>query len=201
MSWIRRISFAEATGALRRLYSRVAGPDGHLDNILQIHSLRPHTLKGHMTLYKAVLHHTGNQLPKHELEILGVFVSLLNGCAYCVEHHYAGLVRLLDDPERARTIRSALEDGDWAAAFDARMQAALQYAEVLTRTPEAMAEAQIVTLREAGYDDGDMLEINQVVAYFANANRTVLGLGVSLDGDVLGTSPGNSDDPDDWQHG
>jgi hypothetical protein len=32
------------------------------------------------------------------------------------------------------------------------------------------------------------------------ANRTVLGSGCSVKGDVLGLSPNNSDDPDDWGH-
>jgi len=44
------------------------------------------------------------------------------------------------------------------------------------------------------------LEINQVCAYFSYANRTVLGLGCSTKGDVLGLSPGNSENPDDWNH-
>jgi uncharacterized protein YciW len=55
-------------------------------------------------------------------------------------------------------------------------------------------------MREAGLDDGMILEVNQVVAYFAYANRTVLGLGVSHAGEVLGLSPGDSDDPDNWTH-
>jgi len=53
------------------------------------------------TLYKAVLHHAGNDLLRAYLETLGVYVSLLNGCGYCVGHHLAGLRRLLDDPARA----------------------------------------------------------------------------------------------------
>ena len=32
------------------------------------------------------------------------------------------------------------------------------------------------------------------------ANRTVLGLGCSTAGDILGLSPNNSDNPDDWSH-
>jgi uncharacterized protein YciW len=55
-------------------------------------------------------------------------------------------------------------------------------------------------MRNAGFDDGQILEINQVVAYFAYANRTVLGLGINTDGDVLGLSPNNSDNPNDWNH-
>ena len=63
-----------------------------------------------------------------------------------------------------------------------------------------MAEKDIIALRDIGFDDGEILEINQVCAYFAYANRTVLGLGVSTDGDIIGLSPNNSEDPEDWSH-
>jgi uncharacterized protein YciW len=55
-------------------------------------------------------------------------------------------------------------------------------------------------LRAAGFDDGEVLELNQVTAYFAYANRTVLGLGIDTAGDIIGLSPGDSDDPDNWSH-
>ena len=55
-------------------------------------------------------------------------------------------------------------------------------------------------LIDSGYTDGEILEINQVSAYFSYANRTVLSLGCNTDGDIIGLSPGNSDDPDDWGH-
>ena len=153
-----------------------------------------------MTLYKYVLHHSGNRVPKHFLETLGVQVSLLNGCSYCVEHHFQGLRRLLGDDDRANEIRAAFETGDPAAAFDARQLAAVRYAERLTRDPAGMTPDTVEAMRAAGWDDGEILEINQVVAYFAYANRTVLGLGVDTDGDILGLSPGENDDPGNWNH-
>ena len=55
-------------------------------------------------------------------------------------------------------------------------------------------------LRESGWSDGEILEINQVVAYFHYANRTVLGLGVTLESTNIGLSPGDSDNPDNWTH-
>ena len=76
----------------------------------------------------------------------------------------------------------------------------MAYAEVLTRKPDRILESDIAALRAAGLDDGEILEANQVVAYFNYANRTVLGLGVTTEGDVLGLSPSNSEDPDDWGH-
>lgn len=76
----------------------------------------------------------------------------------------------------------------------------MTYARKLTLTPAKMAETDAQALRKAGWDDGEILEFNQVTAYFAYANRTVSGLGCSTEGDILGLSPGNSADPEDWNH-
>ena len=70
----------------------------------------------------------------------------------------------------------------------------------LSQDPANMLEGDVQALRDVGYSDGQVLEINQVSAYFGYANRTVLGLGCSTQGDIIGLSPNNSDDPDDWNH-
>ena len=60
MSWIKTIPFDAATGHLKTLYARVTGPKNNVDNIMMMHSLRPHTMEGHMAIYKYVLHHRDN---------------------------------------------------------------------------------------------------------------------------------------------
>ena len=202
MPWIDTVPYQQSSGRLRRLYDRVKGPGDNVDNIMMMHSLRPHSMEGHMALYKQVLHHGANTVPKAFLATIGVWVSLLNRCAYCVEHHFAGLGRLLDDDARAAATRAALESGAIEAGpFEPREKLALRYAEALTRDPSSVTGAMVAAMRAAGYDDGEILEINQVTAYFAYANRTVLGLGCSTEGDILGLSPGRSDDPGNWSHG
>lgn len=203
MTWIKTIGYNEAKGRLKQIYERVKGPDNNVDNILMSHSLRPHTLEGHMTLYKYVLHHPGNTLPKWLLEAIGVYVSLLNDCAYCVDHHYSGLARLLDNDVKTKAIRAALEAENPSLAathLTGREVAALNYAGILTRTPASTAETDINILRKTGLSDGEILEINQVTAYFAYANRTVLGLGITTKGDIIGLSPNDNNDPDNWGH-
>lgn len=200
MSWIKTVPYADAPPALRKLYDRVKGPDGYIDNILLVHGLRPHTLQGHMMLYKNVLHHQGNALEKWLLESIGVLVSHLNACTYCVEHHFAGLRKLLNDDTRAINIRDAIETQNFALAFTAPEALLLDYVVTLTTSPDAIGASQIDALRQAGFDDGKILEANQVASYFAYANRTVLGLGVSLKNDILGLSPGDSSDPENWSH-
>lgn len=158
-----------------------------------------------MALYKNVLHHRANTTPKWLLETIGVYVSLINRCDYCVAHHFEGLCKLLNDEEKSGAIKSALTEALETGAIKTpalspKEIAALNYAAQLSNAPSSIAEAQIEQLRAAGWDDGEILEINQVAAYFAYANRTVLGLGVTTEGDQLGLSPNNSDNSDDWGH-
>lgn len=201
MAWIKTVPYEEADGKLKKLYDRVKGPDNNVDNIMMMHSLRPHSMEGHMAIYKYVLHHSGNTIPKWFLECLGVWVSSLNECGYCVEHHYAGMKRLVGDDAKSEALRVAIETRNIdAAPLNEAQRQAMRYVRTLTRDPGALQEVDVEELRAVGWDDGEILEINQVSAYFGYANRTVLGLGCSTKGDIIGLSPNNNDDPDDWNH-
>jgi len=76
----------------------------------------------------------------------------------------------------------------------------MQYVAKLTHTPDQVKIEDINTLKDAGLDDGEILEVNQVAAYFAYANRTVLGLGVNKSGDIIGLSPNDGEDMNNWSH-
>ena len=200
MAWINTVSYQDAAGKLRKLYDRVKGPNNNVDNIMMSHSLRPHTMEAHMSMYKRVLHHTSNEIPKGFLECIGVYVSIINKCFYCVDHHYAGMSRLIGDENRALEIRAALEIHSPKKAFDSKHVLMLNYARRLTENPSEITKQQIEKMRKIGISDGEILEVNQVTSYFNYANRTVLGLGVHTEGDIIGLSPGNSNNPDDWNH-
>ena len=201
MPWIETVAYEDANGKLKALYDRVKGPDNNVDNIMMMHSLRPHTMEGHMALYKYVLHHRDNTIDKWFLETIGVWVSTLNKCEYCVKHHFAGLKRLLADDKKATQLKAAIDSDNIAAApLDERQKTAMEYTRRLTHNLTGVLEDIIKKMRAAGYSDGEILEINQVAAYFNYANRTVLGLGCSTEGDILGLSPNNNNDPDDWGH-
>lgn len=57
----------------------------------------------------------------------------------------------------------------------------LEFAEKLTLRPGEMAESDIKVLKEAGFTDRDVLDVCEVVGYYAYANRIADGLGVSLE--------------------
>ncbi len=171
MSWIETVAYEDANTKLKALYDRVKGPDNNVDNIMMMHSLRPHSMEGHMAIYKYVLHHRDNTIDKWFLETLGVWVSALNDCDYCVEHHFAGLKRLLNDDKKSDQIRTAIEKNNIdVAPLDNRQKIAMEYARQLTRDPGGIRQDIIKRLRAAG------------------------------EGDILGLSPNNNDDPNDWGH-
>jgi len=200
MTWIKTINYSDAKGRLRKLYDRVKGPNDNVDNVMMAHSLRPHTMVGHMQLYKNVLHNANNNLPKWYLEGLGVYISYLNKCDYCFEHHFAGLERLMNDKDRSDAYRNAVINNNLKDVLSDQYYKGAQYAYQLTFELASITESHINELRISGFSDGDILEINQVVSYFNYVNRMVVGLGVSIAGDIVGLSPGNNDDENDWGH-
>ncbi len=199
MTWIKTISYADATGRLKKLYDRIKGPGDNVDNIMMAHSLRPHSMEGHMALYKNVLHHTANSIPTVFLETIGTYVSYLNECAYCYHHHFAGMKRLLENDIRAQEIKKAIEKGAINDAFSGKDLAALLYAGKLTTHPGLSKKDDVEHLKAVGWEDEEILEINQVTAYFAYANRMVLGLGINTEGDIIGLSPEDGEG-DSWGH-
>lgn len=200
MTWIKTIPFEEATGRLLKLYKKVTGTNNNIDNIMLAHSLRPHTMFGHMALYKNVIHNSNNTLPKWYLETIGVYVSLLNQCNYCINHHFDGLKRLLNDELKATQLKEGMKTNIFKGLLEDKFVAGLQYAEKLTNFPEKVNEEDIQQLKFLNLSDGEILEINQVTSYFNYANRMVLGLGITTEGDIVGLSPNDSSDENNWKH-
>jgi uncharacterized peroxidase-related enzyme len=199
-AWIRMLQYDESEGYLRQLYDRVKGPGGAIDNVMKIHSLRPHTMEGHSALYKSVLHHSGNTLPVWFLECLGIYTSLANRCDYSVAHHFAGLNRLLKDEAKAKAIYEALAAGAPERVFSGKELGLLRYVRKLTLQPQKMEEADVIATRSSGASDAEIFEANQVCAYFNYSNRLLNGLGVTTKGDLLGYSPPNTGSLSDWEH-
>ena len=100
-AWIRMVPLAEASGVLKDMYEKVKTPHGTVDNVMRAHSLRPHTMDGHVVLYRSVLHNPANTLPLWFLECVAVATSLANDCDYSFSHHWANARRLLKDEDRS----------------------------------------------------------------------------------------------------
>ena len=63
-AWIKMIEDHEAKQELKEVFNLARTPHGTVDNVMRVHSLRPSTMKGHIVLYKSVLHDETNTIPK-----------------------------------------------------------------------------------------------------------------------------------------
>lgn len=148
-----------------------------MDNVLKVHSLNPDSLEAHCGLYVQSMHRP-SPLSRAEREMLGVTVSRVNGCGYCMHHHASGLERLLDGG-RAQ-VPEELVRGEFGSLSE-RERALVEFAEELTRTPATISRQDVEELRACGLSDLEVLDAVQVIGYFAYANRIVLGLGAELE--------------------
>jgi uncharacterized peroxidase-related enzyme len=190
VTWIETIDPEDARGRLAELYGRAGNPDGTVDEVMRVHSLNPDSLHGHFEVYVAAMHRP-SPVSRAERELVGSFVSMRNGCGYCLRHHAAGLRRLL--PDDRTPLADALEAGVDPRTRDGlvtgRERAMLDYAERLSTSPGAASEAWIDDLRRAGLTDREILDVACVIAYFHYANRVVLGLGAALEAGGIGQHP------------
>ena len=185
-AWIHMVPLADATGKLKEMYQRVTTPHGTVDNVMRAHSLRPHSMEGHLVLYKNVLHNPDNFLPFWFLEVVASYVSMTNRCDYSLTHHFANARRLINNAPRSELIWQALSDAQPEQVFSGKELALLRYARKLTAHVADIEKADFDAMRTAGCDDGEILEVNQVCAYFNYSNRLLNGLGVTTEGDMIG---------------
>ncbi len=83
----------------------------------------------------------------------------------------------MQDQDLVDTIKRDYREADLTAAD----RAMLDYVRKVTLTPAATVENDIQQLRDEGFGDKAILEINQIAGFFAWCNRTVDGLGVDLE--------------------
>ena len=185
-AWIKMIEDDKATGIVKDMYNKARSPHGTVDNVMRCQSLRPHSIGGHMAIYKSVLHNPDNTLPFWFLEVVASYTSIINKCKYSLTHHFMNARRLINNKQRSDQIYAALESRKPEYYFKGKELALLNYTEKLTGDVAKMVIGDMLPLRKTSCTDGEILEVNQVVAYFNYSNRVLNGLGVTTEGDVIG---------------
>ena len=79
-------------------------------------------------------------------------------------------------------VEAVLDDFE-SAPLDERRKAMLRYVSLLTQAPSRVGRDDVAQLRDAGFEDADILAIVEVAGYYAYANRIADGLGVQLEPD------------------
>ena len=185
-AWIKMINDSEANNELNEVLKLARTPHGTVDNVMRVHSLRPSTMKGHIFLYRSVLHDESNTIPTWFQETISSYVSIINNCKYSLSNHWENASHLINDINKSKKIKLALDNRKPEEVFMGKELAFLKYSEKLTLFPSKMNENDVLSLRESGASDGEILEANQIICYFNYVNRTINGLGVTTKGDTVG---------------
>ena len=180
MSWISVVDEADATGKVKRIYEEILRKRGKISNIMKIHSLNPDAMKEHMKLYLTLMFGSSG-LPREERELIAVVVSTVNRCEYCINHHADALNHYWKNNELTQKL---IQDYKSIALSDRKCKM-LDYVVKLTKTPYAIEQTDIDSLRKSGFSDEDILNINLITCYFNFVNRIALGLGVNFSSDEI----------------
>ncbi|WP_165999979.1 carboxymuconolactone decarboxylase family protein [Bacillus sp. Cs-700] len=113
-------------------------------------------------------------LNEFETEAVVVFVSQLNGCEFC----YTGHGNLLKEISEDESILEELNNYKSSNAFESHLKSILNYAEKLVANPKSLEKADLEKLKEHGYSEKEIVEINQLIAYTSYTNQTSIGLGL-----------------------
>jgi uncharacterized peroxidase-related enzyme len=174
MVWIKTVPWSDATGALKEAYDWQARRLGQPTEYTQLGSLYPDLVQLRLQLYK-VVEACPSRLSPIERQLAALVTSVLNDTPHCS----SGLVLKLETLGAERTfLDQVCADARTTRSGQPRLDAILDYAVKLTLTPGSVREEDIQALRAQGLDDLDILDLNNMVAYYSYTNRVANGLGL-----------------------
>jgi AhpD family alkylhydroperoxidase len=120
----------------------------------------------------------GSSVGAHLIELVQTRVSQINGCAYCLDMHARELRKGGESWQRLNVLSAWRE----THVFTATEQAALAWAETLTRLPDGHSEREVEyqALREH-FSDNEIVELTWAVAAINAWNRMAIGMHQPID--------------------
>lgn len=165
------IAAAEAPAASRAVLDAVHGAFGATPNMFRAVANSPASLQAMWGFFGAL---GGGAIPAKLGEQIAVAVADRNACEYCLAAHTA----LGRKAGASAAEMSAAQAGE---AADPATAAALRFAIKLVEQRGQVAERDVSSLREAGFDDGQIVEILAHVALNLFTNYVNVAFAVPVD--------------------
>lgn len=143
-------SIEAAPEASQPLLEAVKKQLGVAPNLFRLIANSPAALEGYLGLNGAL---TKGRLPAQTRERIALAVAEINGCDYCLSAHsyLAKNLAKLDEAEIA-----ANRNG---GSGDAEADAAVRFAAKIVRARGHVSDADLESVKAAGYDDAEVIEI------------------------------------------
>ena len=118
-------------------------------NAAHVFSLHPHIYKLYSCASRAIMRGP-SPLSFGERELIGAFVSTLNGCRYCAGAHIKTAEMFGIDP---LLLESLIEDIDSVNTVDEKLKSMLHYVKKLVETPYKLVERDAEAIYAMGWDE------------------------------------------------
>ncbi|MBS0030923.1 carboxymuconolactone decarboxylase family protein [Chitinophaga sp. 22321] len=167
MSTITALSLTDAPATARPVLEQVNRMLGRVPNMYGVMAHSPAVLEAYVQFSNALRR---GSLGAPMAERIALAAAEYNGCSYCLSaHSHLGAKAGLSSTDllEARNMQ----------ATDEKINAGLQFTKQLLAAPQSLSPNDVQTLRDAGYTDGETLEIiaNVVRNIFTNYLNVVAG--------------------------
>ncbi len=173
ISWFPVPAEDQLPESLQGLFKKAKEKVGFVPNVFRVYSFRPERFSAWFAHYKQLHEPTAN-LNAAEREMIAVAVSMANGCLYCLVAHGAALRQTLGDPIRADRITLDYK----RAGLDAKMEAVLDFATLLTESPVNASEQDIAHLQSFGLTLEEVWDVIEIAAMYNFTNRMASATGM-----------------------
>jgi len=149
MSRINVVTQENADAEQKALLDAIQGKLGMVPNFLGILAHSPDTLRAFLGLHGIA---EQGQLDPQTRERIALAVAQENSCEYCLSAHTA-------IGRKAGLSGSEMQANRASTSEDSRAAAAVTFANALNTHLGDVTQAELNTVREAGYSDGEIVEI------------------------------------------
>jgi uncharacterized peroxidase-related enzyme len=169
MSRIALIEPDQASPEVKEIYEKtLKGKPGNIQKAL---AHRPDMLKNFLPFYASV----GRSLDRKLYELIYIRISMINQCNYCLQHHLSSSKRAGVTPDDW----AALKKADYSR-YTEKEQAALRYAEKLTKSPHDVNDADFATLKKY-FSDPEIVDLHMLAGLVNLTNRVTDPLGLQVE--------------------
>lgn len=155
MTRLKALSPDDASGKTKELFNAIQGKLGMVPNMMRTMGNSSAVLEGYLNLSGALNHGT---LGAKTGELIALAVAESNTCDYCLSaHSFIGEKLVGIDVSSLSSAREGKNN-------NAKTEAALKFAKILVSKRGSVSDADVNTVKAAGYSDG---EVGEIIAHVA----------------------------------
>lgn len=165
---VTALDLPEATldGEMDAYFQKCRDKIGYVPNVLLAYAHDLPKLRAFVAMYNDLML-APSGLTKLEREMIAVAVSAVNRCYYCLTAHGAAVRQLSGDP----VLGEQMVMNYRAARLSPRQRAMLDFAVLVTESPDRIEEEDRALLEAAGFSRKDVFDIAAVAGFFNMSNR------------------------------